>query len=264
MWRLKCLAFHAFSVLPFGSSLYEWSQKRLGTYFTQLTPKRLAARQLHVEHYQSTPGVALEIGAGGELLPPLLLSAAGAQKIIATDVARLATPERINNIIRQLRGMVHGDWREITSLSDLWRYRIEYRAPCRIESIDEPVEFIYSTSTFEHIPTDEIVPLLKHCRRLCRGTMSHVIDYHDHYPGVPRLNYLRYSERAWKLYNPSWHHQNRLRHCDYRRLFQEAGFTILHESRELDPPSSLPPIHESFRHYSEEDLLTTRGVFVMS
>ncbi len=64
--------------------------------------------------------------------------------------------------------------------------------------------------------------------------MSHVIDYSDHYAhgnaAMSPYNFLRYSEQAWRRYNPDGHFQNRWRHADYRRLFEELGFRVVHES----------------------------------
>jgi len=268
-WKLKCLAFHLLS-LPGGNLAYRFAQRNITkTYFTRLTPERLRLYSLHVEHYRRSPGVALEFGSGGELLAPLLLSAAGAPEILTYDVTSLANPARVNNIIRQLRQMQPGNWPEIESLADLWtRYRIRYLAPADVRATDLPdksIDFVWSTSTLEHIPTDQIRAILAECKRICRGQMSFVIDYHDHYPGVSPCHFYRYGARQWRWLNPAWHYQNRLRHGDFARLFSECGLATRDDFRaELATGAQLGPLAADFRHYSPEDLMTMQGHFVLS
>jgi hypothetical protein len=213
--------------------------------------------------------VALEFGAGGDLLAPLLLSAAGAEKIITCDITRLATTERVNNIIRQLRSMgVPGHWREIASFDELESiYRIQYLAPIDVTQTRLPaksVNFVWSTSCLEHVPTAAIRPILVECMRVCSGRMSFIIDYHDHYDGVSRVNFYRFSERQWSWFNPAWHHQNRLRHVDFEQLFNDLKLSALvNERTNMATPDELVPLSSSFQRYSREELLTLEGTFLL-
>lgn len=269
-WKLKCLAFHTFGLMPGGAAAYAWAQRHItGSYFTTLTDERLALYSQHVEHYRGSPGVALEFGAGGDLLAPLLISAEGAPEIFAYDIAPLATVERVNHIIGQLRGRVPGDWPMLRALDDLyWLYRIHYLSPADVRRTDLPdksVDFVWSTSTFEHIPAGEIQPILEECRRICRGRMSFVIDYHDHYPGVSCTHFYRYSHREWRWLNPAWHHQNRLRHGDFADTFASLGLTsIVDERSRRAPRTQLGPVCADFCSYPLDDLLTMQGTFVLS
>ena len=64
--------------------------------------------------------------------------------------------------------------------------------------------------------------------------MSFIIDYCDHYSyfdkNISAYNFLRYPDSTWRLFNPSLHYQNRLRHRDYLDLIKSAGFEILEEN----------------------------------
>src|SRR5262249_18170743 len=97
------------------------------------------------------------------------------------------------------------------------------------------VDYITSTNTLEHIPPNEIAAILRECHRLLppEGLMSFRVDYQDHYSyfdrGISAYNFLQYSEHTWKWCSPSLHYQNRLRHCDYLRLYEEAGFEVVEE-----------------------------------
>lgn len=50
-------------------------------------------------------------------------------------------------------------------------------------------------------------------------------------PRISVYNFLRYSDRRWRIVNSSLHFQNRLRARDYRALFVEAGLEVAHEER---------------------------------
>ena len=61
--------------------------------------------------------------------------------------------------------------------------------------------------------------------------MVHRIDYSDHYSycdtRLCRYHFLRFSERDWRPFNSCLCYQNRLRHCDYVRLMELCGFSLL-------------------------------------
>jgi hypothetical protein len=70
--------------------------------------------------------------------------------------------------------------------------------------------------------------------------MDHFVDMHDHYatfdPSIGRLNYLRYPDPVWRLFNNPLQHQNRLRLPEYRAILEEAGFEIVAERRRNGRP----------------------------
>lgn len=279
-WKLKCLAFHLLAAIPGGRGVYEWLQVHATrSYFTLLTRERLRLYALHVQHYSQLgfAGRVMEFGAGGDLLAPLLLSAAGAPEILTYDLARLATVERVNHIISQLRALGEpGTWRNILTLEQLWSiYRIRYLAPADARATGlaaSSVDFILSTSTLEHIPAGDIRLILSECKRICSpdGRMSFIIDYHDHYSAADRsisaVNFYRYDSREWKLFNPQWHYQNRMRHKDFCAIFRELGLEIMSENTPIVvEPGDLAavPLSAEFQRYDANDLRVLRGVFFL-
>jgi SAM-dependent methyltransferase len=117
---------------------------------------------------------------------------------------------------------------------------ITYRAPCDARSTTlrtGSIDVITSTNTLEHIPPGDIRGILAECHRILAddGLLSFQIDYEDHYSFFDRrisgYNFLRYSDAAWRVWNPDLHYQNRLRHRDYREMIEAAGFEILDEHR---------------------------------
>jgi hypothetical protein len=275
-WRLKCLAHYVLQYAP--RSLHRALQRQItGRYYFTVTDEELSVYNFHVLSFRKLPqpGRALEFGVGSHLISALLLSAAGAEEVLAYDLSRIATVEQVNHVIQQLRGRVAGDWPEIADLDeDLLRcYRIRYLAPADVGNTGLPaasVDFFCSTSTLEHIPAEDIRRILAECRRLAsaQALFSFVIDYHDHYctadPSITRVNFYRYSESAWRFFNPSGHYQNRLRHSDYERLFDRSGLVAL-ESRAIKPTIDIDRarLNERFRHYSEQDLVALNGVFTL-
>jgi len=272
-WKLKCAAFYLLRILPHGA--YDLAQKRVtGRFADMLTDEFLATYMTHVHVFKTLPkgSTAVEFGSGRSLLTPLLLSAAGANAVLAFDVARLAIVGRVNDIIGQLRQR-GGDWPSITDLNhDLWaKYRIRYIAPgdVRATGLDaKSVDFVCSTSTLEHIPPEEVRAILDECRRICRpgAHISMIIDYHDHYatsdPSISRFNFYRYSDALWRVFSPKEHYQNRLRHSDYEALF--GDFEIV-ENTPIVPSDEIPPIRlaRRFRDYSDQDLLALNGIFTL-
>lgn len=274
-WRLKCLAFHLLARAPFGRAAYGLLQRFVTRrYFKQVTPEVLDAYGFHVQNFGRLPSgsVALEFGAGRNLLAPLLLSHTGAARVYAYDIDRLATVEQINNVIAQLRVLIPGEWPAISSLDDLSTlYRIDYHAPADARQTGLPdgsVDFIYSTSTLEHIAPDDIHAILTECKRISSSTamMSFIIDYHDHYASFDRRitpwNFYRYSDTAWRKFNPGQHFQNRLRHCDHQNIFADLGLSAMIDKRVLftDEPTA---VCETFSHYAHEDLVAKNGLFLL-
>ena len=279
-WRLKSLAFHVLSRLPFGSSVHGALQRHVTRrYFHTVTPAALATPRFHVERFQALPSgsVALEFGAGRNLLTSLMLSHAGAARVYAIDLVRLATIEQVNGVIGQLKELVPGEWPAIASFDDLERlYRIHYQAPgdARATGLpDQSVDFICSTAVLEHIPEPDIRAILRECLRIAstQARFSFIIDYHDHYgtadSEITLWNFYRYSQKQWRKFNPPNHYQNRLRHSDHEHIFREFDLEIVEGERAIpswaEPSLNRVSVCGEFARYSREDLLTAGGRFLL-
>ncbi len=276
-WRLKALAFQVLDKLPGGELLYRLAQRHVTrNHLFEVTDGYLRLHQFHIDQYRSVhPGRAMEFGAGRHFISPLLLSHAGATEVLVFDVQPLTSPLQINHTIRQLRDRFPGDWPEIADLAELEsRYRIRYLAPgdARATGLEAgSVQFFCSTSTLEHIPPDDIRRILSECGRIAApgARISHIIDYADHFKysdqSVPLFNFYRYSDAAWRPYNPSNHYQNRLRHGDFVRMFAEAGLEPVEIRSGSVPPAALAgiPLAPRFRDRPQEELLTSIGYFAL-
>lgn len=280
-WRLKCLAFHVLGRVPFGQAAHRAFQRLLTKrYFQRVTAAKLGTPELHLRHFRTLPAgaVALEFGCGRDLLTSLLLSHAGAERVYAYDLVRLATIEQINGVIGQLRTLLPGDWPPVSSFEELsTHYRIDYRAPADARATglaDGSVDFVCSSAVMEHVPEGEIRAIMKECARICtpRAKVSFLIDYHDHYASADRnitmWNFYRYTDRQWRKFNPGNHYQNRLRHSDYARIFADLGFAVSSSEGVIPDWGAAQlarvPLSPDFAHYSQDDLITLSGKYVLT
>ena len=160
------------------------------------------------------------------------------------------------------------------ALNDL---NCKYLAPCDILNKDIPehsLDIITSRAVLEHIPPEKVKNMFFEFKRILRkgGYMFHVIDNSDHWEhndkSISRLNFLQYSQRTFDFIssmNPL-DYQNRLRHSQYKKMIEDAGFKIVFDesppdNKSLEDLKSLK-IHDSFRKFSMEDLSTLTSYII--
>ena len=296
-WHLKAILQSVFSHLPSGHHVNYLFQRHVTRSFpidensfqdivTWSEPHIDAIRRHHplplsrLQFY--------EFGAGYHLILPLTYYAFGVERQTIVDINQLIRPELINESIvkfRELDIALHLPRRPsrlvderclIPSLKAL--YGIEYRAPCDARATGLPegsVDCITSTSTLEHISPTDIQAILRECHRILRpdGMMTAMVDYLDHYSffdkNISGYNFLRYSDSAWKMFNPSLHFQNRLRHSDYVALFKSCGFRIIESRRREGSAADLEAVQQvsldrKFARYELQDLIARGGFFTLS
>lgn len=289
-FRIKALMQTVFGLLPNSEEVNYFAQRHITK---SLPPPRKIYNRKYLRaqehdrvfkaHNPDGNAVVYEIGCGWDLTLALSLSTLGYKDIRALDVSNHVRPELVNAILQYMRedGVVPEDFADIdparTREELLERFGITLMAPCDSANTgmaDQSVDLIYSQEVFEHIAPQLLPGIMKECRRVLKddGVISFYINYADHYFGtdqnVTRYNFLRYSDRAWKKYNPDLHYVNRLRHVDFARLFKDAGFDIIHE--ETFRPDGWEqmlagvPVHNMFTdRYSTEELSVTSGRFVL-
>jgi SAM-dependent methyltransferase len=298
-WRYKTLAFWILSGIPGGESIHYLIQRYVtkslphGDTFTE---SNVATAQQHVQAFCTyggrPPGEALfyEFGTGWSLLLPLAFYSFGVNRQYVVDITPKVKIELIQDAIAKLHRLAprFGFSRQVPALSSdggqprlraqlTSLYGIDYSAPADARSVqlsDGSGDCITSTNTLEHVPVPDIMAILRECRRLLRsdGVVSFSVDYCDHYayddPNITVYNCLRYSDGMWKLFSPSIHYQNRLRHLDYRELFEGAGFRIVHESQTEASAADLEVVGKlkvapRFNSYSSQELSIQKGLFVL-
>lgn len=296
-WRVKALLQASFSVAPRGEQLNYFMQR----YVTKSLPvsehafiAKVSCAKRHIEaihrHVDRPLGQTLfyEFGAGWDIATALGFYGFGVERQILVDIRALVKVALVNDMIAKYRRMSDklGIVRPPPSGLDcersllpavLQKLGIDYRAPCdpgQTGLPDQSVDCITSTSTLEHIPEKGIRKIARECHRILRadGIMSMLIDYDDHYSyfdqNISPYNYLQYSDRVWRLFNPSLQYQNRLRHRDYVELFQAEGFDVSEDQHSIPTEADLDalshiPLSNRFRIYCAGDLAVHSGLLVL-
>jgi SAM-dependent methyltransferase len=267
----------AVSPLPGGERLNNLLQRHI----THQLPRSDEHFRLHaaetvshltaLERHDPNPEVGVahlyEFGAGWDLITPVVYHGLGVNHQTLVDITANLRFDQLNHTLHQYghhradlerqagRALREIDPGPIGSLEHLHeRLGISYLAPrdARRSGFEgETFDFASNTFTLEHIPRDDIATILADTWRILRpgGLVSSVVDMKDHYSyfdsSISAFNFLKFSDRTWRLVNSSLHFQNRLRRSDYTRLHQEAGFEV---------------VQESYARADETDLATVRGL----
>ena len=291
-FRVKCVLKTLIGIAPCSDKLDYLAQKYLSK---SMPPKYKALdkkyKQMlkHHEVYQkygaavSDKAVLYEIGCGWHLAMAFGFSTLGYRKIIALDVSEHIKPEVINKTIRYISenhmSNLQPHFVNQKNLRDILRdiYRIELKVPCDSSKTgleDSAVDFIYSHNVFEHIPPNLIPRIMDECYRVLKddGIISFAIDYSDHYTTIDKsitpYNFLQYSDKKWKKYNPPLHYVNRLRHSDFVRIFSQTGFEIVEVNVNRpqnwkDMMGKLSFANQFKEKYTMEELSITSARFVL-
>lgn len=279
-WRYKALAFRCLSAMPGNASMHYWLQRYV-TRTLPCTEKSYASISGHaarfVELLTAYAGKpldkcnVLEFGAGRDLTLALALRARGVGSVIAVDLKRLAKLK----LVRVALGHVDADAdvKQVESLTDLARIGVVYRAPFDMRATGlaaGSLDCVLSSEVMEHIPAEDLRLILRECFRVLSagGLAIMKIDYSDHYArgddAISRFNFLKYSDDDWRPYNSAFQYVNRLRHAEYLKMFNDAGFEIL-----LQDVNRVAPIEEvvaqladRFRHHPLDDLFVQNALIV--
>jgi|GEM_PF-1207696 len=227
----------------------------------------------------------LEIGSGWVPVAPLLYRLAGAREVVLTDEYRLLHKASVLSAIdfliskseiisaalglddqaiaRRLEVPRSGDLDAMLDALDF-----TYLVPMRAGNIGEPLDIAYSHTVLEHIPPQVLSEIFAtlHANMKKGGIFCNGIDNSDHrknYDGnLSIVDFLKYSEFSWKLLclHPQ-DYTNRLRHSDYFKLLDDAGFEVV-ESSVYVAQSAMQVIggwelDERFKGKTQEDLCTT-------
>jgi len=231
-----------------------------------------------------------EFGGGWDLIVALTFYSLGVTRQVVVDLRRLLKPSlvaltaaRVNRFAQESNGMrMLSDLAEPLQMRPLIdrlknHYGIEYVAPFDARKSGwEPasVDYITASKVLCHIPEPDLRLIMIECRRLLRdgGLAAFVIDYRDQYSysdsAIGPYNFLQFSDEEWTRFNPPLHYQNRMRHSDYLRVFEQTGFEPVvavgarpegaaHESFDR------VKLAARFASYDVQDLKVVRGEFVL-
>ncbi|MDR2438626.1 MAG: class I SAM-dependent methyltransferase [Planctomycetaceae bacterium] len=304
-YYLKCRWWNWLVGLPFGDRLYLMVKRLLGQYpiaFNVSDIRFRCAERFRDTYmlYGSKPiqdTCVFEFGTGYELFITMCMASFSFKNIYAVDCINWTLPSSLNFSAEHTRKRTSyphilppyfntKNYKQI--LSDY--YHIDFHAPSdarKTELPDASIDYIYTNDVLEHIPKEEIKDILIECRRILLpgGIMAFGIDYEDHCrdKNISPYYFLQFSLDKWnKMYPPGGH--NRMRHIDYKYLFEDVGFEILEEkaispfnpdipdqyhnpplqsSSELIEILKSMPIAKEFSDYPIEELAKLTGYWVL-
>ncbi|MEH1768654.1 methyltransferase domain-containing protein [Nostoc sp.] len=279
------------------SDLYQSLHNKMHSSKLAVAGKRLdiCANEVAIYLLQSGKGkyalrdkICLEIGSGWLLTHSLVFYLLGAKKVYATDVYPLLQPD---NIFKAVCKSV--DWSILDSLStfedrEIIRLRlnkllslrnlsvealkdlgIEYIAPIDLSQQlpgKEKIDFVFSKSVLEHVPVDDVVPLLKNLVSSLSedGFMFHLIHLLDHRNMDERpFDFFVYQHEAYSRDLQSrW--GNRIRRSQWKQIFSnlkhlDSKFVFEWSCKDGELPEK---IDSSIQYIDEEDLRISHiGVF---
>lgn len=293
-WYLKAIPQKLLSVLPGGSLIHEWMQRRVAGSL-EITDFLLEDRLAHVARHldawktfgqtENAP-TCLEIGTGWYPIVPLGMALCGAKSVYSVDVTLHTNSTNLSRLFevfiearkakkleQYFPGIQPVRWQTFEDLvsqntkpeSILKALKIHLLQGIEgnLPDFEAPIDLIHSNNTFEHIPVEQIPSLLVAIRNSLKpeGISSHYIDLTDHYSyfdaTLSPFNYLRFSASKWTLIENSFQSQNRLRVNQWQNLMNEANLPVIwqdNESGKQDDLRKIKPV-APFAQMDERDLL---------
>lgn len=262
-WRIKGLIQKVLGPVPGGEALHYHLQRRFGGLqdFRRELSVKVGDWQIMVRHLRSARVVFadshfFEIGTGWYPTFPLALYLAGARRITTYDLNRHLQDDLVRAAVKELGDFlsviandsgsdaaeVHARYQLLAAavdaganLGEATGGRIGYSAPADATATslaDGVVDVVFSNSVLEHVPPDAVAAMYLESMRILApgGIMFHSVNCGDHYAyvdsNIHQLNYLQYSDRAWKLWNNAFLYQNRMRAHEFVEGAAALGFLI--------------------------------------
>ena len=265
-WKLKSFLYKLLSFLSLYKTLF-FIQKNITKRSKIKFDKKIFYWDYHYKFLkENNSKKIIEIGAGKSLAQNIYLSYMFEKKIEQTliDVSMMLDLDLFNQANDQISEILKIDKiPSANSIEDLKKnFNLIYLAPTDLEKIKESklkFDACISSTTLEHIPKNELEKIFQLLKEIIKkdGIISSLIDYSDHYSHTDRniynLNFLQFNSKKWKNYNTPMLFQNRLRHQDYRKLFESLRFKIF----EIKGPLGKSPkfISEEFDKNNDETFM---------
>lgn len=271
-WWAKIGGKIVLSRLPVGGKTWQ----KLGLFSPGLMATPEYAMIVFDRHYRvagsPTPGFSfLELGPGDSLASAVVGCGYGAARGWLIDSGSYASRdmalyrEIASRMEAQHPGADLGFVRAAATVDDvLAQTRVTYwenGLNSLREVPDESCDLIFSEVVLEHVPRNDLTPVMKELFRILKagGMASHRVDFRDHLGGG--WQNLRFSEALWEA---SWFAQksgfytNRFRLNEILEISESVGFRVEVCHRESWPNAPLPraKLDKTFRDLDDENLLT--------
>lgn len=280
-WKLHVTKLAVLGRLPFGNAMRHMKRRILGY---RPEPSNIESTLKNLDEMEGAVAsvgrsfvgaTVLEIGSGWFPTIPIMLSLRGARRIVLTDLTPHLDDVTFSATLDILRPHLQAR-PDAAQRRTIREFNLEYIAPFQPESIpDGSIDFIISRTVLEHIPPHDIHRLLTQLRPKLSpaGLMVHCIDHSDHLEhkdkSISKINFLTWSTKKHRIVN--WltkEGENRLRHHEYRDLFERSGYEIIHESSEPNQQTvelaKELPLKERFTEMTPEQISILTSIYLLA
>ncbi len=218
--------------------------------------------------------VVLEIGSGWFPTIPIMLSLEGAKKIFMSDLNPHMDEITFTETTKYLKLQFPKD-KKIQGLNSFNDLPINYLAPLKVEEIDDSsLDIVISRTVLEHIPKKGLTNLFSALqpKMAKHGIMIHLIDHSDHFEhkdkSISRINFLTWSVRKHAFINYLIKDgENRMRHHEYKPLFENSGYEVIDEIAEINKESleisKTLNLSYPFANMTSEQLAILTSIYVL-
>lgn len=216
----------------------------------------------------------LEIGSGWFPVIPISLCKDGAKQVFMTDLNPHMDDVTFKETIRHLVANF-AEYQSLRGIETPAQLPLKYLAPFNVAAVaDASLDLVVSRTVLEHIPADGLKQMFSSLHRKMKpgGHMVHLVDHSDHLQhqdrSLSRVNFLTWSSRYHAGINRLIQEgENRLRHHEYKAIFELAGFRVVAETAEADGDTlrrcvdlKLAPPFDSMTH---EQLSVMTSIYVV-
>ncbi len=302
-WKLKAIVQKVISFLPKREKINFLFQKYV-TKGVKLTDEhfgyKVQSAKDHINFFKKYGEVGaekkiLELGSGWYPIIPIFMYLTNSGKVISVDIqswmtknSQIISIEKIkewrenNKLDTYFNNIDENKWGKLEQFllnSDKYS-KEDFNKTIGLETMiidarntglpESSIDFICSNNTFEHIYKEILEGILLEFKRVItpEGVMSHFIDLSDHFAHFDKkitvYNFLKYSEKKWRLIDNKIQPQNRLRFKDYKEMYKNLNIPITEEKVTEGNKNELLKIkvHEQLKHYSIDELSITHGYII--
>lgn len=246
--------------------------------------------RFYEKHRGGAPKRTLELGTGWYPIVPVCMYLAGAKQAVSVDLNDLMRTDALRETLYAFQQALAAG--QLERFRPFWQKKqlkaleaLPVEAHSRAELLqflhlellitdarnlpfgDGHFDLVHSNNTFEHIYPAVLSAIMREFKRVTKskGLNSHFIDLSDHFAhlddSISIYNFLRFSDRQWRLIDNSVQPQNRLRISDYEKLYRELGCAIIDKEYRPGEPEALHKLNLAppFDAYNEEELAVSHA-----
>ncbi len=302
-WQMKAVLQKGISYLPQKEKINYWFQKNV-TKGVNLSDEYFGYKINHASDHlrffkkyaakNIKDCIVLELGTGWYPIIPIAFFLNDLEQINSIDISDWMTNENImitcqkflewrneDKLDRYLNYINESKWKTIEELSK--QNGLELDKMCEMIYLkrwvgdarktdfkNNSIDLICSNNTFEHIPEETLINILKEFKRINKndGVMSHFIDLSDHFAHFDKsiniYNFLKYSDQRWKMIDNSIQPQNRLRFKDYKKIYGKLQIPVSYEEVRKGNLEEVKKIDldSNFHDYTLEEIAISHGYII--